>query len=266
MHDLSNEQRLKLTIVLMEYLNASDWKGLFESTGCEEFAQEHTQFYEDVSWENETLEQDCTEAVEFILTKDSENIKVIWGLGGVQTILNRKDEDLYNEIEVLIETSEASEVDANSSGSTSSVSIETPDVFDTKESVYKALEDAESLLTTQGTASSYDLIRVTLKSFLMLTCTNKNIIFTASDSNSVLLSKVNDHIKGQTDIQPKENVRSDKTCSMLRAASLIINTIDDLRDDHSESNQTEDLLIEADAKFAIHLVRSIMIYIDELVS
>ncbi|MEH6458115.1 MAG: hypothetical protein V7749_17430, partial [Cocleimonas sp.] len=76
MNHLSDELRTKFSTVLMEYLNAGDWKALFTQTGCEEFAQQNTQFYEDVSWENETLEQDCADALEFILQKDSKNLKV----------------------------------------------------------------------------------------------------------------------------------------------------------------------------------------------
>ncbi len=260
MYDLSNEQRLKLTIVLMEYLNAGDWKGLFELTGCEEFAQQHTQFYEDVSWENETLEQDCTEALEFILTKDSGNLKVIWGLGGVQTILSRKDADLHREIEVLIEDAEVV-ANPDISNTNSNVSNTIPDVFETKQSAYNALEDAETLLETEGATIACNLMHAALHGFLKQVCTNKSIDFDTCDAITVLLLKVNDYIKGQADTAPNE-----KTLSMLRAAASMVDTINDLRTHHSQSHQNEKSLTETDAKFAINLARSIMSYIDELVS
>lgn len=103
MNHLSDELRTNFSTVLMEYLNAGDWKALFTQTGCEEFAQQNTQFYEDVSWENETLEQDCADALEFILQKDSKNLKVIWELPGVQTMTSRKDEALREEIKAVVE-------------------------------------------------------------------------------------------------------------------------------------------------------------------
>lgn len=102
MYELNHEQQAKLSNVLMEYLNANDWKGLFAATDCEEFAQQHTQFYEEVSWEDENLEQDCAEALDFILTKAPANLKVIWEIPGVQTMTSRKDEALEAEIQALI--------------------------------------------------------------------------------------------------------------------------------------------------------------------
>ncbi len=103
MYELNKNQQSTLSTVLMEYLNAGDWKGLFAETDCEEFAQEHTQFYKDVSWEEENLEQDCTDALNFILAKDSANLKVIWELPGVQTMTKRKDENLETDIQALID-------------------------------------------------------------------------------------------------------------------------------------------------------------------
>ncbi len=60
-------------------------------------------FYEDVSWESQTLEKDSAEALAFILNKDSTHLKVIWKLPGVKTMTKRKDENLHAEIETLIE-------------------------------------------------------------------------------------------------------------------------------------------------------------------
>ena len=259
MYDLSHEQKQKLTTVLMEYLNATDWKGLFELTGCEEFAQQHTQFYNDDSWEDENLGQDCIDVIEFILTEDRANLKIIWELPGAQTMISRKDEDLHREIEVLIEVEKFSEVAPNLSGSISSVSIETPEIFDTKESAYTALDHAENLLTTQGASSAYDLMHLALKSFLIQICISKSIAYIESDSITVLLSKINDYIKGQADI------RNSKTLSMLRISDSNVNTINDLRNRHSTNDANEDLLTTADTKFAVCLARSVMTYIDELV-
>lgn len=265
MYELSNEQRLKFTIVLMEYLNAGDWKGLFTETGCEEFAQQHTQFYEDVSWENETLEQDCTDAVEFILKKDSGNLKVIWDLPGVQIILSRKDEDLHREIEALIESGSgyaSYDVDSvagdifdmsldTSSLNTSSLNTN-PVVLDAEQNPYKALDEAESLLDSQGSASAYDLMHAALDSFLSQLCTEKGISFDKSDSNLILLSKLNDFIKTKAGSE-----LNDKTLSMLRIASVSLDTINDLKNQHSSS------LSVVDTKFAINLARSVMSYVDE---
>ena len=103
MPELSKEQQSKLSTVLMEYLNANDWKGLFAETQCEAFPQQHTQFYEDLSWDEENLDKNCAAALDYILTKNPENLKFIWELPGVQTMTKRKDESLELEIQALIE-------------------------------------------------------------------------------------------------------------------------------------------------------------------
>lgn len=112
MYDLTEQEQAKFSTVLMEYLNASDWKSLFAQAHCEEFAKRHTQFYEDVSWEEDNLEQDCAKALDFILSKDSANLKIIWEIPGVQTMTSRKDEVLHAEIEALIENSQSVEIDS----------------------------------------------------------------------------------------------------------------------------------------------------------
>jgi len=107
MYALSHQQQTQLSTVLMEYLNANDWKGLFAQTNCEAFLQQNPNFYEDLSWEEEKIEQNCADALDFILAKDSANLKVIWELPGVQTMMNRKDESLEAEIQALIDNSGA---------------------------------------------------------------------------------------------------------------------------------------------------------------
>ena len=246
MYGLSKEQRLKLSIILMEYLNAGNWKRLFVLTDSVAFAQQHTQFYEDDIWDNETLEQDSIDAVEYILTKDSGNLKIIWEVDGVATITSRKDADLHRDIEVFLETVDVG--DANTY------------VFDTHQSIFHALEDAEALANTQAAASSYELVHAALQGFLQQTCSSNSIPFDANDAIPVLQAKVNDYIKGHADSGLKEKSRNDKTLSMLRVAAALIDTINDL----SAPKPNENVITEADAKFAINLSRSVMRYIDDL--
>ncbi|WXP46824.1 abortive infection family protein (plasmid) [Escherichia coli] len=51
---------------------------------------------------------------------------------------------------------------------------------------------------------------------------------------------------------------------MLRLSAAILHGINNLRNNYSMAHPTETLLNEADARFAINLVRSIMTYVDEL--
>ncbi len=254
-YDLTMEQQIKLSTVLMEYLNVNDWKGLFAETACEEFAQQHTQFYEDVSWENETLEKDCAEALAFILNKDSTHLKVVWELPGVKTMAQRKDENFHAEIETIIENA-----DNQTAAPTSNTGTDTyPDLHD--QNPYATLDDAEALLNSNRTTQAFSLMHAALRNFLQKACTNKEISTNQDDSVSVLHAKVNDHIKRQSGVSQKSTSLIDTSMSMLRTSTLISETIDDL----SQQNRDESQIHKADVKYAINLTRSDMVYIDDLI-
>jgi len=111
MYDLNKQQQTKLSTVLMEYLNGNDWKGLFVETACEGFFKQNPSFYEDLNWEEESVEKNCADALNFILTKDKANLKIIWKIPGVQTMISRKDEVLHAEIKALIEKEASDSLD-----------------------------------------------------------------------------------------------------------------------------------------------------------
>ena len=243
-YDLTKEQQITLSTVLKEYLNVSDWKALFAQTDCEAFAQQHTQFYEDVSWENETLDKDSAEAVAFILNKDSKHLKVIWELPGVKTMALRKDEIFHALIEAIIEPTD---------NQTSPITTDTyPDLADENQNPFQTLDDAETHLNSDRTTEAYGLMHAALRNFLQQACTNKEIPTNDSDSVTVLFSKVNDHIKQQ----------NDTSFSMLRTTTLITETIDDL----SRQNSGENQLNNANVRYAINMSRSVMVYIEELIA
>lgn len=246
MDELSNKQKVYLAKILMDVLNGGDWKELFTLTDCDDCPQNRSQFYKDIQWGNESLKQGCINAVEYILDEDPVNIKEIWDLDGVQRVLKAKDTDLYNVIESIVN---------------GVVLVASPDVNNTNESVFKALEDAEVLLMSQGASSAYDRMHTALHGFLRQICTNNNISFVPSDAITALIPKVSNFIKQQPD-----DGRNQEVFAMLRAASSMLNTINYLRNHHSMSHPNEHLLKESDAKFAIILARSIMTYIDELLA
>ncbi|MEZ8042269.1 abortive infection family protein [Vibrio sp. 1F263] len=245
MCSLNSRQRIKLSNVLMEIFNSGDWKELFALTDTEIFMQYHSRFIQDVNWGNETLKQGCIEAVKYILDSDEDNLKEIWEMSGVQAALRRKEGELYNAIEAFADGIEV---------------VASPNVSNANQTVFKALEDAEVLLTTQGASSAYDRAHTALHGFLKQVCDNKGISYSSGDAITALLPKVNAYIKQQPDVG-----RNDKIFSMLRSAGAMLDTINYLRNHHSLSHANQVLLTDTDAQFAINLTRSIMSYIDELV-
>lgn len=244
MDELNNKDKINLSKVLMNSLNSGDWKELFAITACDYCPQNSSQFYKDVHWNNDGLKQGCINAVEFILDADPVNIKEIWELEGVQGALKRNKPELYNVIESIV-------------GGV--VLVASPEVNNTNESVFKALEDAEVLLTIQGASSAYDRMHTALHGFLRQICDNNNISFVNSDAITALIPKISSYIKEQPD-----DGRNSKVFAMLRAAGSMLDTINYLRNHHSMSHPNENLLKESDAKFSINLARSIMTYIDDL--
>jgi hypothetical protein len=245
MSDLNGKQLITLAVVLKDQLNTGDWQELFTVTNSEYFLELHSSFMRDVHWKNDSLKQGCINAVKYVLERNGSNLNEIWNLDSVKAALKRKEPELYDVIEAIV---------------CGGVVVATPEVANINDTVFKALEDAEVLLTTQGAANAYDRAHTALHGFLKQVCKNKGITHMDSDAITALLPKVNDYIKLQPDIG-----RNDQVFNMLRSAGSMLNTINYLRNHHSLSHANKELLTEPDAKFAINLTRSIMSYIDDLV-
>ena len=248
---LTTEQQKLLSTILMEYFNAGDWKELFEQTGCEEFTQQHTEFYEDVSWQSETIETTSAEALAFILNKDSTHLKIIWMFPGVQTMVQRKNERFHTEIEALIEqpgNSSASPATGNSTNLT-----------DKHQNPLELLDDAEKCLNSERTTDAYKLVHAALSVFWQQTCKNNEITADESDSISMLHARVNNHIKQKISLNQENTLQNDTSLSLLRTATLMIETIDDLELNTRDESQFN----EADVRYALNVTRSVMAYIDQ---
>jgi len=243
MYELTKEQQQKLTTVLKDYLNANDWKGIFAETNCEEFAQQNSKFYENVSWENENLEKDCNEALAFVLNKDSSNLRAIWEVPGVETMTRRQDESLYAEIAAIIEQGDTQ--------SSAPITDNYPDLTGENKNPYQTLDEAENFLHSDRTSDTIVLINKALRNYLQQTCENKRIAISSEDSISLLQAKVIDYIK-------RQNTGSQN--QLLRTTTIITETIDDL----THQNQNSNALTKADLNYAINQSRIFMVYLDEI--
>ena len=248
MAELDCKQKVKLAIVLMDILNTGDWQELFTMTDSEEFLEYHSSFMKNVNWHNEGLKQGCILAVNHVLEKDDAYIKEIWGLSDVQYYLKRKEPELHRVIESIVNGEELR-------------AVSKPDLENTNESVYEALEDAEVLIRERSASNGYDRMHTALHSFLRQACTNNSIDYNKTDAITALLPKINTHLKTLPD-----DGRNEKVFIMLRSANSMLDNINYLRNHHSLSHPNEDLLSEGDARFAINLARSIMTYVDDLLN
>ncbi|EPN3328666.1 abortive infection family protein, partial [Escherichia coli] len=111
-----------------------------------------------------------------------------------------------------------------------------------------------------GPHRAYDRVHTALHASLRQMCANHGIA-TNSTNNNVpgLLSLITAHLKALPD-----DGRNEDVFKMLKSSAAILHGINNLRNNYSMAHPTETLLNEADARFAINLVRSIMTYVDEL--
>lgn len=248
MKNLEHKYRVVLAKALMSIFNTGDWDELFTITECTDFPENHTRFFQDVNWQNASLKMSCINAVDHILDADPKNITHIWEMDKVQDCLSRKYSDIFNIIEDIINNNDAK-------------LVAKPEPININEIIHQALGDAETLIHHRSAANAYDRVHTALHSFLRQVCDNHNIAYNKIDSISALLPKINAHIKSLPD-----DGRNDKVFNMLRSANSMLDSINYLRNHHSLSHPTEELLNEYDARFAINLIRSITTYVDDLLS
>lgn len=244
---LGSRSKIKLAKILCENLNEGDWTELFAMCDCEDVPDGIYKFWQHVHWQNPEVKGVCIDAVNAVLDRDADNISNIWELDGVQRNIKRKDESLYTEIESIIK--------GESQKSVSSLPIK-----NVNENIYKALADAEILIKQQGPQHAYDRMHTALHGTLKQICINHNIATKGNEAIQGLLSLINSYLK-----QTQDSERNSDVFNMLRSAISILDRINELRNHNSLAHPGNVLLNEADAKFAINLVRSIMSYVDDLI-
>ncbi|WP_421670186.1 abortive infection family protein [Rahnella sp. EDr1-12] len=239
--------RIKLAKILSDNFNEGDWVELFLLCNCKDVPEGINNFWRHVHWNNPEIKGVCIEAINSVLDKDSGNILNIWEMDRVQRNIKIKDENLYYEIESIIKDDSHKRVSSSPKKNTN-------------ENIYKALEDAEILIEQQGPQHAYDRMHTALHGTLKQICSNNNIDVKGDETIQGLLSLINTHLKTTQDSE-----RNIDVFHMLRSAISILKTINELRNHNSLAHPGAMLLNEADAKFAINLVRSIMSYVDDLI-
>lgn len=247
MEELDKVKRIELAKYLMNNLSEGDWQELATLTDLEN-SYNWGALYKDVKWGNDSLKKNCLDAVDAILKSNPSNIKHIWDLDVVQSSFKRKNKELHDHVENII----------NKTGLKTVVS---PTLAHASKNVFEALNEAELLIDQIGATSAYDRTHTALHGFLQTVCDKNQITYAPQASITALLPQVNNLIKSKV----KDDGRNDKVFAMLRSANAILDNINYLRNNNSMSHPTEELLNEDDARFAINLTRSIMAYIDNLI-
>ncbi|MCL8601605.1 abortive infection family protein [Proteus mirabilis] len=241
---LDKVQRIELANILAGNLNEGDWYTVCSLSGFPEYANKS--FLQDVKWNNEGLSYKCIQIVENILNADEGNIKYFWNTPTIQRIIKDKDTSIYNAIESYI------------NGDALKVVSSSP-VNNTNDNIYNLLKEAEYLIDNQGPGSAYDRIHTALHATLKIMCDKNGIARNNASGVHELLPLINNHLKAQGDSE-----RNNLVFGMLRSANAILDKANQLRNHHSNAHPNDGLLNDADAYFAINLIRSIMSYLDAL--
>lgn len=249
MQDLPGKQRIIIAKILMERFSTGDWTELFQLTDTEDFINSNIRFLRDVHWQNEGLKQGCINAVNYILDSNPQNLKDIVEFDGVSSALEKKSPVDYKIIAAVLNDEE-------------NKSVQIKELHNSNESVFHALADAETLISERGAPNAYDRMHTALHSFLREVCNNHSISYASSDAITALLPKINAYIKNL----PDDGGRNDTVFHMLRSATAILDKLNYLRNHHSLSHPTENLLNDSDARFAINIARSIMMYVDSVLN
>lgn len=241
--------QIELAKILADSFSEGDWQELFIVTDCEDIASGYHDFYRHVRWQNTELKGIAITALNETLNRAPGNLAEIWKLDRVEHLVKRKSSDLHDQIEAIVKQSGQRNVTAMP-------------VKNVNENIYQALEDAAVLLENTGPQRAYDRVHTALHASLRQICVNHAIAVDSTNDNVPgLLGRITAHLQGMPD-----DGRNADIFKMLRSAASILNSINYLRNHNSMAHPTEMLLNDADSRFAINLVRSIMAYIDELLA
>ncbi len=249
MQEVPRRQRITIAKVLMDKFSTGDWSELFQITNTEDFISSHSRFLQDVNWKNEGLKQGCINAVNHILDSDPSHLKDIMEFEGVSHCFEKSNAKDFKIVKLILDD-------------VVSQIVQNPSPSNSNESVYQSLADAEILISTSGAPNAYDRMHTALHSFLREVCINHSIPYSSSDSINALLPKINRYIKNKLD----SDGRNEKIFKIFRSTNAILDDLNYLRNHHSLSHPTENLLNNADALYAINIARSIMTYVDSVLN
>jgi hypothetical protein len=132
----------------------------------------------------------------------------------------------------------------------------------TSDVVERAINDAETLIRTQGATSGVDRLHTALHGYLRKTCEDAAIAYEDSASMTALFKRIKaDHPAFQED-----GPRAQDITQVMRAMSAIMDALNPLRNNASVAHPNETLLDEPEAMLAINATRTILHYLDAKVS
>ncbi|UCZ77147.1 abortive infection family protein [Dickeya zeae] len=240
------EQRRKLIPVISEAISKTfdkgDWKSIGYATENEYFIQNHPRLLRSLQWGDEDYEGCVFDVVEHIYDSGDKNIEKLLGNSKVEIWIKSNKPDIYKEY--FDNTYVPSFKQRNLSPS---------------EIVDKALEDAQTLIISNGPVSAIDRVHTALHGYLKHQLDQKNIDYRADAGITELYKCIRENVREIREL----GERSEDMNKMLRSLTSILDALNPIRNRASVAHANDILIGEAEAKFVINIVSSVLHYLDE---
>jgi len=239
------EQRRKLIPAISEAISSvfdkGDWKAIGYATGSEDLIQNHSRLLRSLQWGDEDYEGCVFDVVESIYDSDDENIDKLLKNTKVERWIKSNKPDIY------IEFYDSEFVPAFKQKSLSPSEI-----------VEKALEDAQVLLTSNGPVSAVDRVHTALHGYLKSSLSQKGVPYKADAGITELYKSLRENVPEIKEL----GARSEDMNKMLRSLTSVLDALNPIRNRSSVAHANEELIGEAEAKFVINIVSSVLHYLD----
>jgi hypothetical protein len=140
------------------------------------------------------------------------------------------------------------------------ISGQTPQI--TSDVVLRALQDAETLITTSGPTSAVDRLHTMLHGYLIAVCADAGIAHGDRDSMVSLLRKLEAGHPKLANL----GTRAQDIKTVLNSCASILDALLPVRNQASMAHPNEVLLDEPEAKLIINAARTLLIYLDAKLS
>ncbi len=240
------EQRRKLIPVISEAISKTfdigDWKSIGYATESEDLIQNHPRLIRSLQWGDEDYEGCVFDAVEHIYDSDEKNIEKLLRNSKVERWIKSNNPDIYKEY----------------FDNTYIPNFKQRNLFPS-EIVDKALNDAQALLSSNGPVSAIDRVHTALHGYLKHQLDQKSINYREDAGITELYKCLRENVPEIREL----GERSEDMNKMLRSLTSVLDALNPIRNRASVAHANDTLMGDAEAKFVVNVVSSVLHYLDE---
>lgn len=237
-------QITKLSAILYQLFEFSDWVEVFRLCELENYIDEHTRFLRSLKWNDDDAKSNCFKATEYLYSNNSKDFfSYLKDNFYLMNSIEKEIPDVY--LEILQEE----EID----------SIDIEEVVNLNQILREAIDDAETLIKKGKPANAYDRIHTTLHGVLKQKCEEQDIEINDKATITTILSKIRQHI-----LDTKSDDKAKEIAKILGSISKIINILNDMRNKKSLAHPNKTLLDNDEALFLINISKAIMLYVNNI--